>query len=137
LEKLSNEEISLSGTICYRIEARESNENPYGIKGLSQSNTYCFQKEPVENIPNAFHPYSLIPENRIFAPQIQFATDYYLVIYTRWGNKVFETNNIQIGWDGRNKNGDLFPQGAYAFALKYKKPNSFLVEKTGLVYLVY
>ncbi|MEM9821525.1 MAG: gliding motility-associated C-terminal domain-containing protein [Bacteroidota bacterium] len=41
---------------------------------------------------------------------------YQLSIYDRWGNLVFQTDNIETGWDGR-LNGRLAPIGVYAWIL--------------------
>lgn len=41
-----------------------------------------------------------------------------LVIYNRWGEQVFETNDYNIGWDG-NWNNESQPLGSYAFVLSY------------------
>ena len=37
-------------------------------------------------------------------------------IYARWGEKVFETKDKKIGWDGRYK-GQLLPMDAFAYTL--------------------
>jgi gliding motility-associated-like protein len=38
----------------------------------------------------------------------------YFRIFDRWGNKVFETKNIDEGWDG-SFNGKPQPQGVYVY----------------------
>ncbi len=40
-----------------------------------------------------------------------------LVIYNRWGQKIFETTSLQTGWDG-TFNGKPCPAAAYAYYLK-------------------
>jgi PKD repeat protein len=75
--------------------------------------------------PNAFKPdldggnggyYSLSePEmNNIFHPYWEGVVEYNLEIYTRWGEKLFYSNDVNIGWDGYN-NGTLSAQGVYVF----------------------
>ena len=39
-----------------------------------------------------------------------------LSVYDRWGNKIFETNNITQGWDGTYK-GSPAPAGAYVYVI--------------------
>lgn len=44
--------------------------------------------------------------------------EYWLEIYDYYGNKIWETKALENGkpsegWDGRNKNGELMPQGTY------------------------
>ena len=44
--------------------------------------------------------------------------DMYLVIYNRWGQKMFETSQQDIGWDGTYK-GEALPPDTYGYYLKY------------------
>ncbi len=37
-------------------------------------------------------------------------------IYNRWGQKVFETNNRKLGWDG-TKDGQVLPLDVYTYTL--------------------
>jgi len=38
-------------------------------------------------------------------------------IYNRWGDKVFDSNNGQYGWDGRTQYGDVAPNGLYFYVI--------------------
>ena len=49
--------------------------------------------------PNAFTPDG-DGQNEIFSPKGHNLTDYTLVVYNRWGQLIFESNNIDTGWDG-------------------------------------
>jgi len=52
-------------------------------------------------VPTGFTPNS-DGRNDLLKPRyIGIRKLYYFVIYNRWGQKVFETNNLQQGWDGR------------------------------------
>ncbi|NJL77604.1 MAG: gliding motility-associated C-terminal domain-containing protein, partial [Saprospiraceae bacterium] len=42
-----------------------------------------------------------------------------LRVYSRWGNLVFETNNIDEGWDG-TKDGELMPSDVYVYYYSFK-----------------
>lgn len=42
--------------------------------------------------------------------------NFYIVIFNRWGTKVFESNNIDAPWDG-TKNGKDVPEGTYFFII--------------------
>ena len=33
------------------------------------------------------------------------STDYHLYIFDRWGNKIFQSDDWSIGWDGKTKDG--------------------------------
>ncbi len=57
------------------------------------------------------------------------------IIVNRWGQKIFETRNQQVGWDGRFK-GALQDIGTYHYYLKYKCADGRVIEKKGQVILV-
>jgi gliding motility-associated-like protein len=67
--------------------------------------------------PTAFNPRSTEVANRTFKmPSIPDAVvaNYLLQIYNRWGQLVFETNDISTGWNGRMQNtGQECPAGVY------------------------
>jgi len=97
--------------------------------------------------PNAFKPdldgpnggfYSLSePEkNNIFHPYWQGVIEYHLEIYTRWGEKLFYSNDVNIGWDGYN-NGTLSAQGVYVFRSWGIFINGKTFEEKGDVTLLY
>jgi gliding motility-associated-like protein len=45
--------------------------------------------------------------------------EYHIVITNRWGNKVFETNQTSIHWDGKF-NGDYVDEGVYFYLIDYR-----------------
>lgn len=69
------------------------------------------------HIPNAFSPNTgeLNPE---FGPEGIFKglIEYKMEIYTRWGEKVFETTDLTKKWDGRFKNKPAAP-GVYVYKI--------------------
>jgi len=68
------------------------------------------------DIPNAFSPGS--PPNEVFKViRKGEATLHYFRVYNRWGNKVFETKDINEGWDGKY-NGIPQPLGVYVFIVE-------------------
>ena len=57
---------------------------------------------PIYYIPNTFTPDG-DKYNQIFKPTITAGvdlTEYNMVIYNRWGEIIFETFNVDVGWDG-------------------------------------
>ena len=48
--------------------------------------------------------------------------DFELTIFNRWGNKVFESNNPDNGWDGNSKQSPV-PAGAYFWMVSYRTNN--------------
>lgn len=47
---------------------------------------------------------------------------YELMIFNRWGERVFKSNNPFNTWRG-DRNGVQCPAGVYCYLLKYKYPN--------------
>jgi PKD repeat protein len=74
------------------------------------------------SFPNAFVPSntggnggyynSNVMDNSIFYPISQGVKAYHLVIYNRWGEMVFETFDVNQGWDGYYR-GELSAQDVY------------------------
>jgi len=121
------------GYFCYYVVAHQSGGN----QNESKSNISCAHQETVLFIPNAFNPNSQADENRTFKPVISFVNDYSLIIYNRWGEIVFQSNDPLLGWDGKNRSGVLMKKGTYVYYLKYRTKDNNLVEKSGQINLVY
>lgn len=108
-----------------------TNENCISKKGIPILVTDNFNFY----IPTAFTP-NKDNNNDIFLPFITEAGKYIFSIYTRAGECVFITNDIQEGWDG-TKNGKKCPPGLYVWKVTYTrtaKPNDEY-DLTGHFYL--
>jgi len=55
-------------------------------------------------IPNAFTP-NADGRNDLFSGTGSCVKDYTMYVFDRWGNKIFESNDINIGWDGKVQHG--------------------------------
>jgi gliding motility-associated-like protein len=69
-------------------------------------------------VPNAFTPDG-DGLNDIFLPYYNGVTNYNMKIVNRWGEIIFETNDLAIGWDGRNK-GEISQDGVYSWIITYR-----------------
>ena len=67
--------------------------------------------------PNIFTP--LEATNNRFVIVGNGILDAELFIYNREGLLVFHTDDLNLGWDGRDSGGTLCPQGAYVWRLNY------------------
>jgi gliding motility-associated-like protein len=56
-------------------------------------------------------------------------------IFNRWGNLLFETNQRNVGWDGRYK-GEVQPMDAYTYTLEAKLFDGQQVRKKGDITLI-
>ena len=72
-------------------------------------------------LPNAFTPNG-DGLNDIFkaVPKYDYISKYQLSIYNRWGQQIFECNDIDCGWDGNYK-GKASPNGAYIYKIVYEE----------------
>jgi len=68
-------------------------------------------------IPNAFTPNDAGP-NEIFYAYGTHIVEFEITVYDRWGLKVFESNNINIGWNGRYM-GKTVQNDVYVWKVKY------------------
>ena len=55
-------------------------------------------------IPNAFTPGNKDNLNDIFKPIVIGVEDYTFLIFNRWGQQIFKTNDPNAGWNGTFKN---------------------------------
>jgi gliding motility-associated-like protein len=88
---------------------------------VSVSNQYCtlddsvrvYIKDPVCENPVVFVPSAFSPDNDghndLLLVNGNNITEMTFVVYNRWGQKVFETNDQTIGWDGTFKGQSLAP----------------------------
>jgi len=75
--------------------------------------------------------------NEQFLPIVIGVTDYQFIIFNRWGEKIFETNDHEQGWDGSVKNGDHFsPNGVYSYQIIVKDLLGFPHEYKGHISLI-
>jgi len=70
-------------------------------------------------MPNAFSPND-DGLNDIYMPVTEKETipNYQLLIYDRWGKLLFESKEIQTGWDGKINN-KACPKGTYVYRIQY------------------
>lgn len=72
-------------------------------------------------VPNSFTPDG-DKYNGIFLPVLTSGMDkttYQMQIFNRWGETVFQTKDINIGWDGTYKS-ELAKEGTYTWSLQFK-----------------
>ena len=71
--------------------------------------------------PNIFTPNN-DGMNDTFAPSLLNINmnTYNLLVYDRWGKKLFETTDYNQGWDGKLKDGTLMPPDVYSYKITYQ-----------------
>jgi len=86
------------------------------------------------DVPNAFSPGSH-PNSTIKVVHLGEATLKSFIIYNRWGQKVFETSNINEGWDG-TLGGKPQPMGVYVYTVEAVSPTGRRFVKQGNITLI-
>jgi len=86
------------------------------------------------NVPNAFAP-GTGNNNNLKIIKEGIATLKYFRIFNRWGVKVFETSDINQGWDGRY-NGEPQPLGVYVYSIEAITDNGTPYVKQGNITLI-
>lgn len=84
--------------------------------------------------PNVFTP--LLEENNKFKGSLSFEPiSYELFVYNRNGNLVFQTDDVNVAWEGKVKD-VMQPQGAYVYKYKVHAPNGRVYSGIGTVMLL-
>lgn len=104
-----------------------------GSGGNSYSNYFVFKKNAILFMPDAFSPNG-DGVNDSFAPKGQFVDKSRMIVYNRWGQVLFETNNAMEGWDG-TVNGQPAVEGTYVYRVEITDSLGVSFVKTGTLLL--
>ena len=83
---------------------------------VSVSNTIAVDKPLTLYAPNAFSPYG-DGVNDLFSIKGQGVQNYALEIFNRWGQLVFQSDDLDIAWNGEYR-GSQVPVGTYVYQVK-------------------
>jgi len=114
------------------------------VKLLVETSNGCINRIEKEVVihPDAqvFPPNAFTPDgdgiNDIFEIKGVGIKKYNVKIFSRWGELVFESNNIEEHWDGRI-NGQIVPKGSYAYQIAYTSVLDKNIYKRGTVTVIY
>lgn len=113
----------------------------YKVRVTSQDG--CFAEDqvnlidscpPVYYIPNAFTPNDA-PPNDVFKPIVEGFSSLKMRIYNRYGEKLFETNDLNEGWNGF-ANGAPAIEGVYICILELMGNDGFRRTDAGTFHLI-
>jgi gliding motility-associated-like protein len=124
------------GRFSYQIEAVEGPGNVYLFTDTSYSNIAEVIQRPLVFVPNAFTPNGS-GLNDLFMPSTGFVdiVDYNFAVFNRWGEKMFETNDVRGAWDGRYA-GHKCEEGVYVWVLTFKTAAGQYIDMKGIVSLI-
>jgi large repetitive protein len=129
-------------------------EGVYNV-ALTVSNSYGCENTKLEEaaiiaeamgyvvFPNAFRPRgggggTMDPSGEyviVFKPAYSDVDQFHLEVFNRWGQKIFETRDIDQGWDGLYE-GSLAPQAVYVYKVTGRFINGREFRRSGSVLLV-
>lgn len=119
------------GNYLYYIEALEGNSNPLGLKDTVTSNIVLVVQQPRIYFPNAFLPLGVNREFKGKGVFIEEDQGFNLQVYNRWGEKVFESRDYTLGWDGRANGGEVVSPGVYIYTVNFTGKNNKTYSQKG------
>ncbi len=127
----------INGDYVYRVIAVS-----YNSEVTSMSNQIDVRGASYVWVPNAFSPND-DNHNPNFKPSVQFMylvnngtyRDYEMKIYNRWGEELFRTNEVTLGWDGTYKQKDCEME-SYLYHIRVTGLDRVIYDKKGLVRLM-
>ncbi|MBN2729325.1 MAG: gliding motility-associated C-terminal domain-containing protein [Bacteroidales bacterium] len=120
-------------TTTYYVEL----DDGYGCKYIDSVTivvleVFCF--EPYIFIPNSFTPNG-DGQNDVLYIRSQYIEQLYFAIFDRWGEKVFESTDPSLGWDGTFR-GELLEPAVYDYYLEIHCYNQLQFFKKGNITLL-
>jgi len=116
--------------------------NNYGLSGLTKQSCTDFSAVPfalAEVIPAVFVANGFSPNgdgsNDVLHVCGKGIAEIQFIIYDRWGEKVFETTDINKGWDGTFR-GEPMNSAVFVYIVKGKFINGNVIDKKGNVALL-
>jgi gliding motility-associated-like protein len=108
-----------NNTITYKVAV----ETAYGCKATDDITVFVFCSKGKLFIPNAFTPNGDGVNDKFYVQGYGLAKVKRFTIFSRWGDKVFERQNVPVndpayGWDGRIKNQLVTTSTAFVYTLE-------------------
>jgi gliding motility-associated-like protein len=130
---------SLNCSTCSNPVASPTETTIYTVTITSDSGCIATQMITIDVscgevfIPDIFSPNQA--SNNILFVRSPCIIGMVFMVFDRWGNKVFESESQDIGWDGHH-NGRLMEEGTYVWRLTANLLNGTRIEKKGNVTLL-
>ncbi|MEQ8715854.1 MAG: gliding motility-associated C-terminal domain-containing protein [Cyclobacteriaceae bacterium] len=114
----------------YRIDALSLESEPRH----SYSNSVV-----IESTPNLYFPNAFTPDgdglNDIFIPVGSNVSTYEIIIFNRWGEIIFQSDQLDRGWDGVYQ-GRKAPPGSYTYKVQFGNEESQKSSQSGTFVLL-
>ena len=87
-----------------------------------------------------FVPTAFTPDgngfNDLFYIRIDEVEEFELILFDRWGEQIFISRSVDIGWNGRNAFNQNMPQGAYVYSFIATLKDGETINNSGLINLI-
>lgn len=93
----------------------------------------AFTPDPNGNNNGVFDPNDM--SNDVFYPIARFVKEFQMRVWNRWGELVFESNEVNKGWNGFYR-GRLSPQDVYVYHAKIRFVDDRVAERNGDITLL-
>ena len=96
------------------------------MKGFFINDQWYLTIDPITTlfIPSMFTPNGDGVNDLWFVKGFNEEKTFEIEIFNRWGEKMFEGDNMNFKWDGRMPNSDKFaPNGSYVYQIRYMTSN--------------
>jgi gliding motility-associated-like protein len=122
------------GEYCYYVRAYQGLDTLFFFADSSKSNEVCVRQAKTIYMPNAFTPDGY---NKVFKPYMTFINpdNYLFRVFDQWGEKVFETTEPEVGWDG-TVNGKSARMDTYVYFIRYQNEFFQFKEQRGTLTLI-
>lgn len=107
--------------------------NKYGCTDTTIHTIYAYP-DFVFYIPNSFTP-NQNGLNDVFTGKGEGFMRFYMEVFNRWGEKIYESNDIHRGWNGTHKSEDS-PIGTYVYKMEVQTPVGKIHNYVGHINLI-
>ena len=108
-------------------------------KSVAKSSAGNANEDTILWLPNIFVPSSDDAEINVFRARLNHPgdvlTNYRMTIFSRMGNQVFMSSDVNKGWDGTYRGREM-PQSTYVYVIYYTDKDGFRHQRKGTITLV-
>lgn len=122
-------DIGSQSAFSFQVKARSADGNME-----SYSNVLSLRRDPIVLIPDAFTPNG-DAHNERFEVKAYFVSKFSMSVFTRWGEVVFQTDDIADGWDGNIKTRKA-PGGYYLYKIEMTDALGNQISRNGSFLLI-
>jgi gliding motility-associated-like protein len=107
----------LSGQYTFRIKVKSTDPSNNSINKEFELKKSTYKPDAPVKIPNAISPNNDGKNDTWIIPELRYYDIVQIEVFDRAGNRLFFTKDPEIGWDGKNVNGQVV-QGSYFYMVR-------------------